>query len=246
MRQSLRHTTHDLRPGRASKDERRRVALAVVALHVFLARKLGAYTPIVVVVGAASAVFALRHHDNDAALRDARSYARRFLSYALTAALTALRNSRTYYAQLERVVPPQVLRGVAGAWAWRVAQFLWSAEACATSLRHAAVAGAALACYAAASARTAPSLAVAVGILHCALALVARLGGADAVAVAVAGLAWARPDVGPGRPARDFGVARVAAGPARGGVADRSEVYLGACLVWMSGRDLSVERRPPD
>ena len=108
-------------------------------------------------------------------------------------------------------------------------------------------AGAALACYAAASARTAPSLAVAVGILHCALALVARLGGADAVAVAVAGLAWARPDVGPGRPARDFGVARVAAGPARGGgVADRSEVYLGACLVWMSGRDLSVERRPPD
>ena len=51
---------------------------------------------------------------------------------------------------------------------------------------------------------------------------------------------------GPGRPARDFGVARVAAGPARGGVADRSEVYLGACLVWMSGRDLSVERRPPD
>ena len=82
---------------------------------------------------------------------------------------------------------------------------------------------------------------------HCALALVARLGGADAVAVAVAGLAWARPDVGPGRPARDFGVARVAAGPARGsGVADRSEVYLGACLVWMSGRDLSVERRPPD
>ena len=108
-------------------------------------------------------------------------------------------------------------------------------------------AGAALACYAAASARTAPSLAVAVGILHCALALVARLGGADAVAVAVAGLAWARPDVGPGRPSRDFGVARVAAGPARGGgVADRSEVYLGACLVWMSGRDLSVERRPPD
>ena len=92
-----------------------------------------------VVAGATSAVFALRHHDDDAALRNARSYARRFLSYALTAALTALRNSRTYYAQLERVVPPQVLRGVAGAWAWRVAQFLWSAEACATSLRHAAV-----------------------------------------------------------------------------------------------------------
>ena len=246
VRQSLRQATHDLRPGRASKDERRRVALAVVALHVFLARKLGACTPIVVVGGAASAVFALRHHDDDAALRNARSYARRFLSYALAAALSFLKNSRTYYAQLERVVPPQVLRGVAGAWAWRVAQFLWSAEACATSLRHAAVAGAALACYAAASARTAPSLAVAVGILHCALALVARLGGADAVAVAVAGLAWARPDVGPGRPARDFGVARVAAGPARGGVADRSEVYLGACLVWMSGRDLSVERRPPD
>ena len=65
MRQSLRHTTNQLRPGRASKDERRRVALAVVALHVFLARKLGAYTPIVVVVGAASAVFALRHHDDD-------------------------------------------------------------------------------------------------------------------------------------------------------------------------------------
>ena len=173
MRQSLRQATHDLRPGRASKDERRRVALAAVALHVFLARKLGACTPIVVVVGATSAVFALRHHDDDAALRNARSYARRFLSYALTAALTALRNSRTYYAQLERVVPPQVLRGVAGAWAWRVAQFLWSAEACATSLRHAAAAGAALACYAAASARTAPSLAVAVGILHCALALVA-------------------------------------------------------------------------
>ena len=139
VRQSLRQATHDLRPGRASKDERRRVALAVVALHVFFARKLGAYTPIVVVVGAASAVFALRHHDNDAALSNARSYARRFLSYALTAALTALRNSRTYYSQLERVVPPQVLRGVAGAWAWRVAQFLWSAEACATSLRHAAV-----------------------------------------------------------------------------------------------------------
>ena len=115
------------------------MALAVVALHVFLARKLGACTPIVVVGGAASAVFALRHHDNDAALSNARSYARRFLSYALTAAFTALRNSRTYYAQLERVVPPQVLRGVAGAWAWRVAQVLWSAEACATSLRHAAV-----------------------------------------------------------------------------------------------------------
>ena len=45
-----------------------------------------------------------------------------------------------------------------------------------------AQAGAALACYAAATARTAPSLAVAVGVLHCALALVARLGGADAVA----------------------------------------------------------------
>ena len=139
VRQSLRQATHDLRPGRASKDERRRVALAAVALHVFLARKLGACTPIVVVVGATSAVFALRHHDDDAALRNARSYARRFLSYALAAALTALRNSRTYYSQLERVVPPQVLRGVAGAWAWRVAQFLWSAEACATSLRHAAV-----------------------------------------------------------------------------------------------------------
>ena len=107
VRQSLRQATHDLRPGRASKDERRRVALAVVALHVFLARKLGAYTPIVVVVGAASAVFALRHHDDDAALRNARSYARRFLSYALAAVLTALRNSRTYYAQLERVVPPR-------------------------------------------------------------------------------------------------------------------------------------------
>ena len=56
-----------------------------------------------------------------------------------------LERARHRIAQLERVVPPQVLRGVAGAWVWRVAQFLWSAEACATSLRHAAVAGAALA-----------------------------------------------------------------------------------------------------
>ena len=246
MRQSLRQATHDLRPGRASKDERRRVAFAVVALHVFVARKLGAYTPIVVVVGAASAVFALRHHDEDAALSNARSYARRFLSYALAAALTALRNSRTYYAQLERVVPPQVLRGVAGAWAWRVAQFLWSAGRARRSLRT--------------RGRRRRGARLLRGGVGADRAVAGRRRGDLALRAGPGraprrrrrrrrrrrGLAWARPDVGPGRPARDWGGARVAAGPARGGVADRSEVYLGACLVWMSGRDLSVERRPPD
>ena len=254
VRQSLRQTTTPISHGpRASKHERRRVALAVVAVHVFLARKLGACTLPVVALGAVAAVFALRHHDDDAALRAARGHARRAAVLSLEACLRALRDARVYYAHVERVMPAPVLRFLVMAWGWRVAAFLGSPERCATLLRHLAVVGAALAAYAASTARTAPSLAVAVGALHGLLALVERALGADAVALAVAGLAWSRPGVGSLRDSgalrsRDFGVARVSAGPARGGgLAARSEVYLGACMTWVSARDLSIARRgPPD